>query len=47
MYVKNLCTTKTWCYVDIDLCIVTKSNLINFTSLYFLLPSQPNLSQWG
>jgi hypothetical protein len=24
MYIKNMCTTKTWCYVGTDLCIVTK-----------------------
>jgi hypothetical protein len=25
-YVKNLCTAKTWCYVDTDLCNLTKYN---------------------
>jgi hypothetical protein len=32
MYVKNPCTTRTWCYVSIDLlvCIVTKHNSTDF-----------------
>jgi hypothetical protein len=30
MHVKNVCTAETWCYMDADLCTVTKQNSVNF-----------------
>jgi hypothetical protein len=33
MFVKNLCTTRTWCYVDADLSIAREHSSVNFTLL--------------